>query len=479
MSEDQGRRHERGRTLGRPIRDRPLARARRAEPLHPLRLGSRAVRHRRLARPREGARRGRVPHRRRGARDARRARRPGAPASRTERCWPVPPTRTCTARSSRRSSPIVGPELGGKLRAGRSRNDQIATLVRMYLLDHSRTIARDILRVVDALVAQAEAHPAAIMPGRTHLQHAQPVLLAHHLQAHALAARARPGALRDWSVRASVSPYGGGALAGSTLGPRSAARRARAGPRAARRELARRHVGPRRRGRVRLHHRDDRHRHLALRRGDHPLEHPRVRVRHPRRRVLDRVEHHAAEEESRHRGARARQGRAPHRQPRRACWRRSRDCRRHTTAICRRTRSPSSTRSRTLEVAASRVRGHGRDAAVRHRADGAARTAGVLARDRCRRVARQARRSVPRRARDLRRTGQAVRGARNRAARGHRRDARLGLAAPHARRARGAHRSRARSRAATARAERRRCGSPSSAPSSIARAQAAAHSLGL
>ncbi|GAA1933521.1 argininosuccinate lyase [Microbacterium aoyamense] len=112
----------------------------------------------------------------------------------------------------------VGAELGGKLRAGRSRNDQIATLVRMYLLDHSRTIAREILRVIDALVAQAEAHADAIMPGRTHLQHAQPVLLAHHLQAHAWPLVRDLERLRDWSARAVVSPYGGGALAGSTLG---------------------------------------------------------------------------------------------------------------------------------------------------------------------------------------------------------------------------------------------------------------------
>ncbi|MDN3495628.1 argininosuccinate lyase [Planococcus sp. APC 4015] len=112
----------------------------------------------------------------------------------------------------------LGAELGGKLRAGRSRNDQIATLVRMYLLDHARTIARDILRVIDAIVAQAEAHPSAIMPGRTHLQHAQPVLLAHHLQAHAWPLVRDLERLRDWAARASVSPYGGGALAGSTLG---------------------------------------------------------------------------------------------------------------------------------------------------------------------------------------------------------------------------------------------------------------------
>ncbi|WP_144797176.1 argininosuccinate lyase [Microbacterium paludicola] len=112
----------------------------------------------------------------------------------------------------------LGPELGGRLRAGRSRNDQIATLVRMYLIDHAKVIARDILRVIDALVAQSEAHPDTILPGRTHLQHAQPVLLAHHLQAHAWPLVRELERLVDWRVRAGVSPYGGGALAGSTLG---------------------------------------------------------------------------------------------------------------------------------------------------------------------------------------------------------------------------------------------------------------------
>ncbi|GAA2072232.1 argininosuccinate lyase [Microbacterium hatanonis] len=113
---------------------------------------------------------------------------------------------------------IVGPALGGKLRAGRSRNDQIATLVRLYLLDHARVVARDVVRLIDALVSQADAHADAIMPGRTHLQHAQPVLLAHHLQAHAWPLVRDLERLRDWSARAAVSPYGGGALAGSTLG---------------------------------------------------------------------------------------------------------------------------------------------------------------------------------------------------------------------------------------------------------------------
>lgn len=111
----------------------------------------------------------------------------------------------------------VGPDLGGKLRAGRSRNDQIATLFRMYLRDHARTIAADVLDLVDALVAQAEAHPDAAMPGRTHLQHAQPVLLGHHLLAHAWALLRDVERLQQWDERTAVSPYGSGALAGSSL----------------------------------------------------------------------------------------------------------------------------------------------------------------------------------------------------------------------------------------------------------------------
>ncbi|ROS59737.1 argininosuccinate lyase [Frigoribacterium sp. PhB160] len=113
---------------------------------------------------------------------------------------------------------ITGPELGGKLRAGRSRNDQIATLVRLYLRDHGRSIARLVVDLVDAIAAQAASHPTAVMPGRTHLQHAQPVLLAHHLLAHAWPLVRDLERLRDWSRRASASPYGAGALAGSSLG---------------------------------------------------------------------------------------------------------------------------------------------------------------------------------------------------------------------------------------------------------------------
>ncbi|GAA2178197.1 argininosuccinate lyase [Arthrobacter parietis] len=112
----------------------------------------------------------------------------------------------------------AGPALGGKLRAGRSRNDQVATLGRMYLREHARIIAGGVLATIDALVEQAQEHLEVPMPGRTHLQHAQPVLLSHHLLAHAWALLRDVQRLQDWDRRAAVSPYGSGALAGSSLG---------------------------------------------------------------------------------------------------------------------------------------------------------------------------------------------------------------------------------------------------------------------
>ncbi len=114
---------------------------------------------------------------------------------------------------------ILGPELGGRLRAGRSRNDQVATQFRIYLREHARDIGRLVLDLVDALAAQAQQHLGAILPGRTHLQSAQPVLLSHHLLAHAWPLLRDVQRLRDWDARVAIdSPYGGGALAGSSLG---------------------------------------------------------------------------------------------------------------------------------------------------------------------------------------------------------------------------------------------------------------------
>ena len=112
----------------------------------------------------------------------------------------------------------AGEELGGRLRAGRSRNDQIATLIRMYLRDEARIVGGKLLDVVDALVAQADAAGDAVMPGRTHMQHAQPVLVAHQLLAHAWPMLRDIDRLVDWDARAAESPYGSGALAGNTLG---------------------------------------------------------------------------------------------------------------------------------------------------------------------------------------------------------------------------------------------------------------------
>jgi argininosuccinate lyase len=122
---------------------------------------------------------------------------------------------------------LLGPELGGKLRAGRSRNDQIATLFKLYLRDHARIVAGLVLDLAEAIAGQAQTHLGAVMPGRTHLQHAQPVLLSHHLMAHAWPLLRDVGRIRDWDARvADDSPYGSGALAGSSLGldPQAVAR---------------------------------------------------------------------------------------------------------------------------------------------------------------------------------------------------------------------------------------------------------------
>lgn len=112
----------------------------------------------------------------------------------------------------------AGTELGGKLRAGRSRNDQIATLVRMLLRDHAARISVLLVDLIDAISAQAVTHETAVMPGRTHLQHAQPILLAHHLLAHCWPLVRDIERFDDWDARADSSPYGSGALAGNTLG---------------------------------------------------------------------------------------------------------------------------------------------------------------------------------------------------------------------------------------------------------------------
>jgi argininosuccinate lyase len=111
----------------------------------------------------------------------------------------------------------LGP-LGGKLRAGRSRNDQVATDFRLFLRDQARAIADGVIGLQEALLAQADAHVDTIAPGFTHLQHAQPVSLGHELAKHVHALARDIDRLRDWDERAALSPLGAGALAGSSLG---------------------------------------------------------------------------------------------------------------------------------------------------------------------------------------------------------------------------------------------------------------------
>jgi argininosuccinate lyase len=107
--------------------------------------------------------------------------------------------------------------LGGKLRAGRSRNDQVATDLRMYLRDHARLVVLRLVELETALLAQAAQHVTSPAPGMTHMQHAQPVVFAHQLLAHAHALARDVSRLRDWDKRTAVCPLGSGALAGSSL----------------------------------------------------------------------------------------------------------------------------------------------------------------------------------------------------------------------------------------------------------------------
>ena len=108
-------------------------------------------------------------------------------------------------------------DLGGKLRAGRSRNDQVATDFRLFLRDAAKQIAGDVLDLVDAINGQAAHHVTTVSPGFTHLQHAQPVSFGHELAKHSHALLRDVERLADWDKRAARSPLGAGALAGSSL----------------------------------------------------------------------------------------------------------------------------------------------------------------------------------------------------------------------------------------------------------------------
>lgn len=110
----------------------------------------------------------------------------------------------------------LGP-LGGKLRAGRSRNDQTANNTRLYLRRMVRELSAALIEVQEALAAQALTHVETILPGFTHLQPAQPVSLGHHLMAHAQSLQRDIQRFEDWDARFNTSPLGAAALAGSAI----------------------------------------------------------------------------------------------------------------------------------------------------------------------------------------------------------------------------------------------------------------------
>jgi argininosuccinate lyase len=116
----------------------------------------------------------------------------------------------------RRLIELVGP-VGGKLHTARSRNDQVALDLRLYVRDAIDQIRAAIAGLIDALLGLAEQQADTVMPGYTHLQPAQPVLFAHHLLAYVAMLERDDARLVDARTRANVCPLGSGALAGTTF----------------------------------------------------------------------------------------------------------------------------------------------------------------------------------------------------------------------------------------------------------------------
>ena len=108
-------------------------------------------------------------------------------------------------------------DVGKKLHTARSRNDQVALDLRMYLRDEAGEIDHMLTTLIETLCGLAEAHAATIMPGYTHLQRAQPVTFGHHLMAYAMMLLRDRGRLNDCTARMNVSPIGSCALAGTTF----------------------------------------------------------------------------------------------------------------------------------------------------------------------------------------------------------------------------------------------------------------------
>ena len=108
-------------------------------------------------------------------------------------------------------------DVGKKLHTARSRNDQVALDLRLYLLDEVKEIRALTFGLLAAITDQAERYKATVMPGYTHLQRAQPITFGHHLMAYAMMLRRDIGRLDDAAARMNVSPIGCCALAGTSF----------------------------------------------------------------------------------------------------------------------------------------------------------------------------------------------------------------------------------------------------------------------
>ena len=110
-------------------------------------------------------------------------------------------------------------EIGGAIRAGRSRNDLVVTDFKLYLIDHLLEIASQISALVKVINTQAANNLDVIAPGFTHTQHAQPITFAQELSKHSHALLRDIDRIFDWLKRNSFSPFGAGALAGTSIQP--------------------------------------------------------------------------------------------------------------------------------------------------------------------------------------------------------------------------------------------------------------------
>ncbi len=272
------------------------------------------VGHRRLARACAHAGRGRRPLRGRPGRD--RAR-PGGDCRRDSGAahfaW-SPDLEDVHLNIEKRLTALIG-DAGKRLHTGRSRNDQVATDLRLYVRAAIDDIGTAIVALRSALLDLAEPHAATIMPGFTHLQVAQPVTFGHHLLAYEAMLARDSERLIDCRRRVNRLPLGSAALAGTSF-PIDRDQVARElGFEGLCAQFARCGVGSRLRDRIRRRRRADDDAPVALRRRARAVVEPALRFRAPRRPLLHRQLDHAAKEKSRCSRAGARQDRTSLRRP--------------------------------------------------------------------------------------------------------------------------------------------------------------------